>query len=168
MNIESFDTKEDLDLNDIACLNIEYLENFPKNKNLESIRNLNIINLYYASNKEIILYPYERVYLATGIKIKFPYLCQGQITSRESLVFQKGLVVMNSPAIINNGNSEEIKVMITNLDVNSCLLAPYTKIAELSLIRILKPQFENIYCKKKYNKQSYKECNKFHDKFSYN
>ena len=34
MNIESFDTKEDLDLNDIACLNIEYLENFPKNKNL--------------------------------------------------------------------------------------------------------------------------------------
>ena len=65
--------------------------------------------------KPIILKPFERAIVPTGLFIELPKGTEAQIRPRSGLAAKKGITVLNSPGTIDSDYRGEIKVILINL-----------------------------------------------------
>ena len=65
--------------------------------------------------KPIILKPFERVLVPTGLFIELPQGYEAQIRPRSGLAYKAGISVLNSPGTIDADYRGEIKVILINL-----------------------------------------------------
>ena len=134
-------------------LQIEYLEHFPTGKNLINKNNPFVLNLIYASTEILHLHPFDRLFLPTGIKIRFPENLYGYLMPYEQLVFRRGLTIM-SAGVFTSNYEDEIEVLLTNMDEKVHILNPYTKIGEMLINSASKLNFNLNLKKKVYNKRT--------------
>lgn len=82
------------------------------------------------ANESYWVWPFSRRLIGTGVRIKLPFKCEGQIRSKSGLA-NKGLFVLNSPGTIDNSYVGEIKVIIFNTNFYPYRVKKGQKIAQL-------------------------------------
>lgn len=89
------------------------------------------VDLTAAINKEIILFPGDRVVIGTGIAISIPEGFEGQIRPRSGMAVKNGVTVINSPGTIDSDYRGEIKVPLINLGSKNFGITRGMRIAQL-------------------------------------
>lgn len=64
----------------------------------------------------IILYPFFRKVIPTGLRIEIKEGFEGQVRSRSGLAANHGVVVLNAPGTVDNDYAGEVKVILYNTD----------------------------------------------------
>jgi len=73
---------------------------------------------------------FGRVLVETGLAFDIPENCEMQIRSKSGLALKQGLMVLNSPATIDNSYKGEVKVIIFNTTNNSVVIEKGMKVAQ--------------------------------------
>ena len=82
------------------------------------------------SNEKVVLGPFERVLVPTGLHIDVPQRSEVQIRPKSGLALKKGLTVLNTPGTIDEGYTGEIKVILINLSPETQTIEFGDKIAQ--------------------------------------
>ena len=75
------------------------------------------LDLYSAA--DVVVKPYERKLVPTGIKIAIPEGYAGFVQPRSGLAIKHGIALVNSPGLIDSGYRGEISAILINLDRDS-------------------------------------------------
>lgn len=84
----------------------------------------------------IILKPFERRLIPTGIYVDLPEGYEIQVRSRSGLAYKQGLFVLNSPGTIDDDYTGEIGVILCNLSGEEQIINPGDRIAQLVLCKL--------------------------------
>jgi len=82
------------------------------------------------------LSPGERVRVETGIYMKFPDSCVGQVCPRSGLAYKYGITVLNSPGVIDSDYRGDISVILYNTGVETFSWNADDRIAQLLILDI--------------------------------
>lgn len=89
------------------------------------------------ATEEIILAPFERVLIPTGIKIAIPEGYAGFVLPRSGLAIKHGISLVNSPGLIDSNYRGELKVIAINLDPKqSFTVHKDDRVAQLVIMRV--------------------------------
>ena len=80
---------------------------------------------------EVILKPFERKLVPTGLFIELPMGYEAQLRPRSGLAFKHGISLPNSPATIDSDYRGEIKVALINLSNEDFLIKNGDRIAQM-------------------------------------
>jgi dUTP pyrophosphatase len=86
-------------------------------------------------NEEIILQPFERKLIPTGLFIELPEGYEAQLRPRSGLAFKHGISLPNSPATIDSDYRGEIKVALINLSQQTFSIKNGDRIAQMVIAR---------------------------------
>lgn len=89
------------------------------------------VDLTYCGSQAVSLAPGARHLFSTGIAMQLPPGFEGQIRPRSGLALKKGITVLNSPGTIAPGYRGEIGILLVNLSVETQMIEPGERIAQL-------------------------------------
>lgn len=89
------------------------------------------IDLYAVIDKPIVLKPFQRALIPTGISIELPKGFEGQVRPRSGLALKYGVTILNSPGTIDEDYRGEIKVILINLGNEDFIVNRGDRIAQL-------------------------------------
>lgn len=92
----------------------------------------------------IVLEPFERKLISTGIFLEIPEGYEAQIRPRSGLALKKGLTVLNSPGTIDADYRGEVGVILVNLSAVDVEIEPGERICQMVFARFEKVDFENV------------------------
>ena len=75
--------------------------------------------------------PGQTVLVPTGMIIKLDEGFEAQVRTRSGMAYKHGIVVLNSPGTIDADYTGEIKVIIRNMSLDTFVIVPGTRIAQL-------------------------------------
>lgn len=81
--------------------------------------------------EEIILKPFERALIPTGLFIELPEGFEAQIRPRSGLALKHGITVLNSPGTIDADYRGEIKVLLINFSNENFIIKHSERIAQM-------------------------------------
>lgn len=87
------------------------------------------------------LFPNQTRLIDAGIKIKIPDGYYGMVVSRSGLSSKRGIVVLNSPGIIDSSYTGPIKVILHNFSDSPYQITKNERIAQLILMKYEKINF---------------------------
>ncbi len=93
------------------------------------------------SNDNIIIKPFERVLIPTGLSLEIPQGYEIQVRPRSGISFKTGLMVVNSPGTIDSDYRGELKIIIGNLSDKEEIVKHGERIAQIVLAPVLQAQF---------------------------
>jgi dUTP pyrophosphatase len=96
------------------------------------------------STEEVILQPFGRALVPTGIKLSIPDEFEIQVRPKSGLAINQGLTVLNTPGTVDSGYNGEIKVIIFNTNNISVSIPKGTKIAQAVLSPVVNGKYVNI------------------------
>lgn len=79
----------------------------------------------------VILHPFERKIIPTGLSIELPKGYEAQIRPRSGLAISKGITVLNSPGTIDADYRGDIGVIIINLSTSEVIINHGDRIAQM-------------------------------------
>ena len=82
-------------------------------------------------NEEVILEPFERKLIPTGLFIELPVGYEAQVRPRSGLAMKKGITVLNSPGTIDADYRGEIMVILINLSSEKFVIQHGERIAQM-------------------------------------
>ena len=91
--------------------------------------------------EEITIPPGERREVGTGIALAIPPGYAGFVQPRSGLAFKHGIMVVNSPGLIDAGYRGEVRVSLYNSGGEAFPIAAGERIAQLVVQRIEEPVF---------------------------
>jgi dUTP pyrophosphatase len=100
------------------------------------------MDLLYAGYEEVVLKPFERRLLPTGIAIELPEGYEAQVRPRSGLAIKHGITVLNTPGTIDSDYRGEIKVILINLGNEDFVVRRGDRIAQLVVAEVEKVQWE--------------------------
>lgn len=80
---------------------------------------------------KIILSPFERQIIPTGLYIELPLGYEAQIRPRSGLAVKKGVTVLNAPGTIDADYRGEIKIILINLSDKAIQIEDGDRIAQM-------------------------------------
>lgn len=86
-------------------------------------------------DEPIVIKPFERVLISTGIYIALPIGYEAQLRPRSGLACKYGITLANSPATIDSDYRGEVKVCLINLSNNNFVVNPGERIAQMIVAR---------------------------------
>jgi dUTP pyrophosphatase len=96
------------------------------------------------STVEVILQPFGRALVPTGIKLSIPEEFEIQVRPKSGLAINQGLTVLNTPGTVDSGYNGEIKVIIFNTNNTSVTIPTGTKIAQAVLSPVVNGKYVNL------------------------
>ena len=81
--------------------------------------------------EKIILAPFERKLIPTGLSISIPEGYEAQVRPRSGLSIKYGITVLNSPGTIDSDYRGDIGVILINLSKDSYTINPGDRVAQL-------------------------------------
>lgn len=90
---------------------------------------------------EVVLMPFERKLIPTGLAIELPDGYEAQLRPRSGLANKHGITLPNSPATIDSDYRGEIKVGLINLSSESYRIKNGDRIAQLVIAKYEKVEF---------------------------
>lgn len=98
-----------------------------------------------ASIEDIILQPFERKLIGTGIAIELPLGYAALILPRSGNAIKKGLSLVNTPGLIDSNYRGELKVIAINLDPKEPIeIHQGDRIAQLITIKVEDANFNEV------------------------
>jgi len=93
------------------------------------------LDLYSAA--DVVVKPFERMLVPTGIKIAIPEGYAGFVQPKSGLAIKHGIALVNSPGLIDSGYRGEVSVILINLDRdNDFTIKKGDKICQLVIKKI--------------------------------
>jgi dUTP pyrophosphatase len=90
--------------------------------------------------RSAVLQPGERASIRTGVAVEIPPGQAGLVLPRSGLAARHGLMLVNSPGLIDSGYRGELQVLLLNTDLRQAVgLAAGDRIAQLVLVAIETP-----------------------------
>ena len=86
-------------------------------------------------DKQIVLQPFERCLIPTGLYIELPVGFEAQIRPRSGLALKKGLTVLNSPGTIDADYRGEIGIIIANMSNEIKIIEDGERICQMVLAK---------------------------------
>lgn len=83
--------------------------------------------------EEIVLKPFERKLIPTGLYVEIPEGYEGQVRPRSGLAIKHGVTVLNAPGTIDSDYRGEICVILINLGNEDFVINPGDRIAQFIL-----------------------------------
>jgi dUTP pyrophosphatase len=93
------------------------------------------------SVEEMSIPPGERRDVGTGLALALPAGYAGFVQPRSGLAFKHGIMVVNSPGLIDAGYRGEVRVSLYNSGSESFLVKVGERIAQLVVQRVEEPAF---------------------------
>ena len=90
---------------------------------------------------EVTIPPGERREVGTGIALAIPQGHAGFVQPRSGLAFKHGIMVVNSPGLIDAGYRGEVRVSLFNSGAEPFLVSVGERIAQLVVQRVEEPAF---------------------------
>ncbi|NEW83748.1 MAG: dUTP diphosphatase [Mariniphaga sp.] len=81
--------------------------------------------------EEVIMEPFERKLIPTGLFIELPVGFEAQVRPRSGLALKKGITVLNSPGTIDADYRGEIMVILINLSSEKFVIQHGERIAQM-------------------------------------
>jgi dUTP pyrophosphatase len=94
--------------------------------------------------EEVILGPFERMLIPTGLFIELPVGYEAQVRPRSGLAIKKGITVLNSPGTIDADYRGEIKVILINLSAENFVIQHGERIAQMVVAAHEHVEWENV------------------------
>ena len=91
--------------------------------------------------EEVTIPPGERRDVGTGLALAIPAGHAGFVQPRSGLAFKHGIMVVNSPGLIDAGYRGEVRVSLYNSGREPFRVAVGERIAQLVIQRVEEPQF---------------------------
>lgn len=91
--------------------------------------------------EEVTIPPGERRDVGTGIALAIPGGCAGFVQPRSGLAFKHGIMVVNSPGLIDAGYRGEVRVSLYNSGSGPFEVNIGERIAQLVVQRVEEPAF---------------------------
>lgn len=90
-----------------------------------------------SSTEDVVLKPFERKLVPTGIAIALPAGYAGFVVPRSGSAIKQGLSIVNAPGLIDSGYRGELKVILINLDPhNDIVIKAGDRIAQLVVMNV--------------------------------
>lgn len=99
-------------------------------------------DIRYCGELPIILGPFERKVLPTGVHLEIPPGYVGLLCPRSGLAAKFGITQLNSPGVIDSGYTGEIRCPLINLGDIAVKIDPGDRIAQLLIVPIATAHFE--------------------------
>lgn len=96
------------------------------------------------SVEEIILEPFGRAAVPTGLKFNFNEGYEIQVRTKSGLAVNQGLMVLNSPGTVDQGYTGEIKVPVFNANPTKFTITKGMKVAQAVLCPVKNGKFVNL------------------------
>jgi dUTP pyrophosphatase len=96
------------------------------------------------STEEVILQPFGRALVPTGIKLSIPEEFEIQVRPKSGLAINQGLTVLNTPGTVDSGYNGEIKVIIFNTNNISVTIPKGMKVAQAVLCPVVNGKYVNL------------------------
>ena len=95
------------------------------------------------STEEVIIPPFGRALVATGLKLSFDEGYEIQVRPKSGLAIKQGLTVLNTPGTVDQGYTGEIQVIIFNTNNTTVTIPKKTKIGQAVLCPVVNGNFVN-------------------------
>ncbi len=92
----------------------------------------------------VLLRPFQRVLIPTGITIAIPDGYEGQIRPRSGFAIKYGITVLNSPGTIDADYRGEIQVILINLSNEDYIVQNGERIAQLVLAKYERIEWQEV------------------------
>jgi len=93
------------------------------------------------TDADIVLKPFERKLIPTGLYIELPDGYEAQIRPRSGLAIKNGITVLNSPGTIDADYRGEIKVILINLSDTDFTIKSGDRICQMVIAKHEKAEF---------------------------
>ena len=94
------------------------------------------------STKDLVLKPFERALVPTGIAIELPLGYAALVVPRSGLAIKHGITLVNAPGLIDSNYRGEIGAIIANMDPHEAFeIKRGDRIAQLMIIAVEQPEF---------------------------
>ena len=89
------------------------------------------------STEEIVLEPFQRALVPTGLAVAIPQGYAGFVLPRSGNAIKHGLSLVNAPGLIDSGYRGELKCIVVNMDPQTpIVIKPNDRIAQLVVMRV--------------------------------
>jgi dUTP pyrophosphatase len=95
-------------------------------------------------NENLVLKPFERALVPTGLFIELPQGLEAQIRPRSGLAFKHGITVLNAPGTIDSDYRGELKVLLVNLSSEEFIIQNGERVAQLVIASYVKTDWEEV------------------------
>lgn len=96
------------------------------------------------STDAVVIPPGASLTVGTGIKLEMPSSFGAMVCSRSGLAAKNGITVLNSPGIIDNDYTGEIKVILYNAGQEEFIVKKGDRIAQLLFFPIFQAIFKKV------------------------
>ena len=97
------------------------------------------------STEEVVLQPFERTLISTGLAIEIPFGYAGFVVPRSGLAIKQGLSIVNAPGLIDSNYRGELKVIAINLDPHEPIsIHVGDRIAQLVIMKVESLEFQEV------------------------
>ena len=93
---------------------------------------------------EIVLEPFERRIIPTGVFVDIPEDCEFQLRPRSSLALKRGLTFANAIGTIDSDYTKEIGAIVINLSPTQQTIKPNERIGQLVLVKVEKVEWNHV------------------------
>ena len=93
---------------------------------------------------DVVLKPFERKLIPTGLYIELPDSYEAQIRPRSGLAIKSGITVLNSPGTIDADYRGEIKVILINLSQDEFTIKSGDRICQMVIAKHEKAEFVEV------------------------
>lgn len=100
-------------------------------------------DIYIPAEKEFVVAPGKQIVVNTGLSVEIPQGYYLALVPRSS-IGRKGLIIPNSPAIIDSDYRGEISIMVQNVSQKLYVFYPMDRIAQLILHKYEEIEFEPV------------------------
>ena len=95
-------------------------------------------------DSDVVLKPFERQLIPTGLFIELPDGYEAQIRPRSGLAIKSGITVLNSPGTIDADYRGEIKVILINLSNEDFTIKSGERICQMVIAKHEKAEFVEV------------------------
>ena len=119
------------------------IKNLSKNRTPGYVTELSAgMDLQADIDEPLVIKPFQRVLIGTGLFIGLPEGYEAQIRPRSGLAINKGLTVLNSPGTIDADYRGEIKIILINMSDQTHVINDGERICQMVIARHEKVTWE--------------------------
>ena len=98
------------------------------------------------------LMPFKRLLVKTGLFIEIPKGHVGYVCTRSGLALKQGLMVLNSPGVVDSDYRSEVGVILINLSDEQITVKPGDRIAQMIISSYTKAEFDVVASEDEFSK----------------
>ena len=95
-------------------------------------------------DNELIIEPFDRVLVPTGLFLEFEKGYEAQVRARSGLALKKGLGLPNGIGTIDSDYRGELKIILINMSKETVVIKDGERIAQLVFMKIEIPEIQEV------------------------